>query len=85
MPVLVETDMTFSERLRELKEESGLSWPAIAKAANISQNSLNDYAHRGKVPSALVLFRLAKAIGVSCDAFSECDQAEPEPKKKGKK
>ena len=69
MPVIAEVDMTFSERLHELKDASGLSWDEIARRAGLSMNSMNDYAHRGKVPSAIVLFKLAEGIGVSCDSF----------------
>jgi transcriptional regulator with XRE-family HTH domain len=69
VPVIAEVDMTFSERLHELKDASGLSWNEIARRAGLSMNSMNDYAHRGKVPSAIVLFKLAEGIGVSCDSF----------------
>mgnify|MGYP003418988292 CR=1 FL=1 len=69
MPVIAEVDMTFSERLHDLKDARGLSWNEIARRAGLSMNSMNDYAHRGKVPSAIVLFKLAEGIGVSCDSF----------------
>jgi len=82
VPVIAEVDMTFSERLHELKDASGLSWNEIARRAGLSMNSMNDYAHRGKVPSAIVLFKLAEGIGVSCDSFKEC---EDEPKRKPRK
>ncbi len=81
-------EMTFSEKLSELVESSGDSVPKICKRAGIKLPTFNDYLYKNKIPSAMNLFRITKALGVSCEVFRECEEVPKEgkhdPKKKQK-
>lgn len=81
-------EMTFSEKLSELVEAHADSIPKISERAGIKLSTFNDYLYKGKIPSAMNLFRISKALGVSCEVFSECEDGankeEPKPAKKKK-
>jgi transcriptional regulator with XRE-family HTH domain len=56
-------------RLRQLREERGMSMRALASASGLSANALS-MIERGKVsPSVSTLYKLAEALGVSVTAF----------------
>lgn len=79
-------EMTFSEKLSELIDSSGMSKPKIAEIAGIKFPTFQDYLYKGKIPSATNLFKISKALGVSCEVFRECEEEAPpeKPKRKGK-
>jgi transcriptional regulator with XRE-family HTH domain len=78
-------EMTFSEKLSELVDSSGLSKPKVAEMAGIKFPTFQDYLYKGKIPSATNLFKISKALGVSCEVFRDCEEEEPQkPKKKRK-
>ena len=55
------------QRLRETRLQRGLSQQEAASRAGISMNSLYHYEKGNKVPSAVVLARLAEVLNVSTD------------------
>jgi transcriptional regulator with XRE-family HTH domain len=65
-PAAVRRTMTFRDRLRKAITASGRSQAAIARAAGISPQRLNNYLARDSMPDMTVIDRLAAAIG--CDA-----------------
>ena len=58
-----------SIRLRLVEEIklSGLSQTQIAQMVNISDASLSDYIHKGKLPSLETFALICNAIGTSAD------------------
>jgi transcriptional regulator with XRE-family HTH domain len=64
--------MTFGERLRELRQAAGLSQPQLADAAGVPVGSIRNYEQGQREPYWFVVFKLAKALGVSCEAFAAC-------------
>jgi DNA repair protein RadA/Sms len=56
--------------LKRVRDESGMTWAAWARAADISYGMLNAWRREGCVPSELELMRLADAAGVSVAALS---------------
>ncbi len=85
--------MTFAEKLRELRDAKGLSEAKLAEASGIPFGTVHVYAIGRRKPSFASVVKLAKALGVSCEAFAGCDDIvgeeedePPAPKKpKGKK
>jgi transcriptional regulator with XRE-family HTH domain len=78
--------MTFAERLHELREKAGLSQSELAKASGVPVWTVRGYEQGRREPLWNVLFKLAKALGVTCEAFADCDgvakTAPPPPKAK---
>ncbi|MBX9580537.1 MAG: helix-turn-helix transcriptional regulator [Gemmataceae bacterium] len=65
--------MTFAEKLRELRDAAGLSEAKLAKASGLNPATLHDYAMgRRTVPGFTTVVKLARALGVSCEAFAVC-------------
>lgn len=61
----------YDERaVKRLRTERGLDVPTLAKQARVSKNSIYLY-ERGNEPKASTLARLARALGVSVEAFFE--------------
>jgi len=56
--------VALGERLRELRERSGLSQVQIANAASISQSALSHYENGQRDMSSVTLIRLTRALGV---------------------
>ena len=62
---------TFAERLRELRERAGLTQQQLADASGLPVGSLRNYEQGQREPYWQVVFRLAAALGVSCEAFAD--------------
>lgn len=82
--------MTFSEKLRELRDAAGLSEAKLATASGVPFGTVHEYGLGRRKPSFAAVVKIAKALGVTCEAFAECDdvaqEEEPEkPARKGKK
>jgi transcriptional regulator with XRE-family HTH domain len=74
--------MTFAEKLQELRGKAGLSQAQLAKASGIPVWTVRGYEQGRREPLWNVLFKLAKALGVTCEAFAGCeDVAEESPPK----
>jgi transcriptional regulator with XRE-family HTH domain len=82
--------MTFAERLRELRDKKGLSEARLAELSGVPFGTVHEYGLGRRKPSLTAAVKLARALGVECTAFAECDDvtgeesAEPPAKKKGK-
>jgi transcriptional regulator with XRE-family HTH domain len=76
----------FAQKLRQLRDQAGLSEAKLAKAAGLTFSSVHSYGLGGRSPSFAAVVRLAKALGVDCTAFADCsDITAPRPKRKKKK
>jgi transcriptional regulator with XRE-family HTH domain len=80
----------FGRRLKELREAAGLTQESLARAADVSVSSVSKLEQRDLDPAWSTVQALARALGVSTEAFKiEGEAAEPEPakavrKRKGK-
>lgn len=80
--------MTFAERLRTLREEAGMTQAQLAEAADLPIGSIRNYEQGHREPLWSAVFKLADAMGVSCEVFRECvppPKGDPTPKRKGPK
>jgi len=59
----------FAGRLRELREQAGLTQPQLADRAGLSKAGIADLEQGRRQPAWETVVALAKALGVSCDAF----------------
>lgn len=69
--------MTFGDRLLELKAKSGLSYAKLAELTGIPKPTLVDYARGRRQPSLNYGLKIARALKVSADSFSDCEFGEP--------
>lgn len=85
--------MTFAKKLRELKDAKGWSEAKLAEESGVSFGAVHVYILGTRSPSFANVLALAMALGVTCEAFSDCEDVKPEgeepkkqtSKKKGKK
>ena len=81
----VSQDVLFRDRLKELRDKSKLTQEALAQRAGTSVGNVRNYEQGIRLPSFPGVVKLARALGVECTAFSECEDvaesAEEEPKK----
>ena len=59
--------MTFSERLKELRTEKGISQMELAQLAKISQSAIAKWELDKTEPTASALIKLSKFFGESVD------------------
>ena len=74
--------MTFAEKLRELRDAAGLSEAKLAEGSGVSFSSIHDYGLGRRKPSFAAVVKIAKPLGVTCEAFAECEDMvadEPAP------
>jgi predicted transcriptional regulator len=73
--------MTFAEKLRELRDASGLSEAKLAEASGVPFASVHEYGLGRRKPSFAAAVKIARALGVSCEAFADCEDVagESEP------
>ena len=71
--------MTFGERLLHLREAAGMTQAQLGMAATVPLQTLKQYelGYRTRVPFTAVV-AIAKALGVSCEAFAACDDVASE-------
>ena len=74
-------EVTFASRLTALREAAGFSQYELAKRCGISRQSMSQL-EKGAVPSWPTVQALARALGVSTEAFQD---GAPSPAKKGKR
>jgi transcriptional regulator with XRE-family HTH domain len=84
---------TMGKRLQRLRRERGMSQRALALAAGVPLNTLQQWEQDRRVPSLDGFFRLANGLGVTLDELagrsatgqpSAPAPAEGEPKGKGR-
>jgi transcriptional regulator with XRE-family HTH domain len=80
--------MKFKDVLRDLRKQVGMTQKELAKKAGVPLPSLRGHEQGQRVPSWGSVVKLAKALNVSTDAFSDCDEVreeeKPTPKRKRK-
>jgi transcriptional regulator with XRE-family HTH domain len=87
--------MTFAQKLRELRDAKGLSEARLAELSGVAFGALHFYALGRRKPSLAAAVKLAHALGVTCEAFADCDdirldgddqESKPakEPKRRGR-
>jgi transcriptional regulator with XRE-family HTH domain len=65
--------MTFAEKLRELRDKAGLSEAKLAKASGLAFGSVHSYSLGRRSPSFTAVVKIARALGVTCEAFADCE------------
>jgi transcriptional regulator with XRE-family HTH domain len=65
--------MTFAEKLKELRTAKGLSEAKLAEASGVAFGALHFYGLGRRKPSFAAVVKLANALGVTCEAFAECE------------
>ncbi|MDE7083710.1 MAG: helix-turn-helix domain-containing protein [Clostridia bacterium] len=58
---------SFQDRLKELREENGLSQSQLAKETNLSQAAISLWEDGQRIPNAQVIIILARYFKVSTD------------------
>jgi transcriptional regulator with XRE-family HTH domain len=65
--------MTFAEKIRALREAKGLSEAKLAQVAGLPFGTLHNYVLGTRKPSFEAVLRLSRALGVTCQAFADCE------------
>ncbi len=65
--------MTFAEKLRALMKEAGKSEAGLAADSGVSFGAVHSYCLGDRSPTFVAVVRLARALGVTCEAFAACD------------
>jgi transcriptional regulator with XRE-family HTH domain len=71
----------FGARLKELREQAGLTQKALAEKAGISQRAVSHYEQGLHDPTWTSVLALATALGVDCLAFQQPPAVVPELKR----
>ena len=71
----------FGARLRELRTAAGLSQPALAQMVGLTVRQISRLETSAQVPTWPTILALAKALGVSCEAFTVEAAETPEPQR----
>lgn len=61
----------FGERLRELREQAGLSRQELAERAGLKMSRIRDLEQGVNIPRWDAVVALSRALGVSCEDFLE--------------
>lgn len=61
----------FAARLKELRVQAGLTQDGLAERAEMSKAGVADLEQGRREPSWATVVALAKALGVTCQAFQE--------------
>lgn len=80
--------MTFADKLKALRATAEISQSTLARASGLSLSAIHDYEQGKREPSLRSAVKLARALGVPTDDFSECDEVKgadkpPRAKKAG--
>jgi transcriptional regulator with XRE-family HTH domain len=65
--------VTFAQKLRQLRDSAGVSEARLAAASGVPFGTVHEYGLGRRKPSFAAVVKLAKALGVTCEAFAECD------------
>jgi transcriptional regulator with XRE-family HTH domain len=69
----------FAGRLKELREQNGLSQKQLADKAGIGQRTISHLEQGVNKPSWETVQALCQALAISCEAFNQEPAARPEP------
>lgn len=76
--------MMFAEKMQQLREKAGLTQASLATAAGISLGAVRDYEQGKRAPSLRFAVKMARALGVTCEAFADCEDVDGEKPKRRK-
>ena len=76
--------MRFKDVLRELRKKADLTQEELASRAGVPVPSLRGHEQGQRMPSWASVVKLAKALGVSTDAFALCEEVMGEGASSGK-
>ncbi len=71
--------MRFADRLRQLRDEAGLSEAKLAKASGLTFGTLHAYGLGKRAPSFAAVVKIAAALNgvgglkVTCESFADCE------------
>jgi len=65
--------MTFGEKLTRLRNAKKLSVMKLAETSGVTFASLREYGSGRRKPSFAAVVKIAAALGVTCEAFADCD------------
>jgi DNA-binding XRE family transcriptional regulator len=71
---------TFGERLQQLREKAGLTQEGLAEASGVNVWAIRNYEQGRREPNWKIAILLARAIGVTVEAFADCSE-QPLPKR----
>ncbi len=77
--------MTFGEKLRELREAKGMTREGLAEASGVPFGTIHGYEIGRRAPAFASTLALAKALGVDCTAFADCEDLKGNDPKLGAK
>jgi transcriptional regulator with XRE-family HTH domain len=75
----------FGPRLRELREQAGLTLAKLSEMAGMHLQSLAKLESGQREPNWTTVLALGKALGVTCEAFTVKPKAAKPARKRGKK
>src|SRR5947207_15958652 len=64
---------TFAEKLRAMRDEQGISEARLAELADLPFGTVHNYGLGARAPTFVAVVRLARALGVTCEAFADCE------------
>ena len=67
----------FAVRLKELRQEAGLTQKQLAEKAGMSLAGLAHLEHGLREPTWPTVLAVADALGVECTAFTEASKGQP--------
>jgi transcriptional regulator with XRE-family HTH domain len=71
----------FAGRLKELREQAGLSQKELADRVGQTVRQVSRLETGAQKPSWETALALCRALGVSCEAFTQKPAAQPEPRR----
>jgi transcriptional regulator with XRE-family HTH domain len=71
--------MTFREKHRDLRAAAGLSEAKLAELSGVSLGAVHNYGLSLRQPTFAAVVRIAGALRVTCEAFSECEDIADAP------
>jgi transcriptional regulator with XRE-family HTH domain len=77
--------MRFAEKLQKLRKAKGMTRPELAEASGVPLASIHEYIGERRRPTFRAVVKIARALGVTCDAFANCEDIDPEAKHRRKK
>jgi transcriptional regulator with XRE-family HTH domain len=77
--------MRFQELLKDLRGKANLTQAALAKNSGLPLSTIRGYEQGTRIPSWPAIVRLAGALGVPVDRFSECDEVKAKGGRRRKK
>lgn len=73
--------MKFKAKLIEERKRAGLTQEELAESSGVSLGALRNLEQGQRGPSWRTVVMLARALGVTADTFSNCDEVADKPKK----